>query len=271
MIEEKRRCWTFPVCLIIAYEQELINAEELMLLGKINALCDVREGCFARNSYLAKWWNKSEVHVSRTISKFEELGFIEISREERKRTIRVTFQGDQTLTKMLNHVNKNVKTGSTKMLTHYSNTIGVERSEQAAGAATRVSTFGLNGESSITKLCHAFASFTIKHRLHEGNQGATKDSWEKRTLRRWERPLEDLIEQVGNIKEVQRVMEWYFAHYGDEYIPTAQTMNAFCRKWGKFKSAMARHSNGHSRHGEPESPRRVSTLRVNGKLVEAED
>lgn len=98
--------------------------------------------------------------------------------------------------------------------------------------------------TSIEKLRDKFASWTIKKRLNVGNKGATTIGWTRRTLKRWLRPIEDLLDTGVSLKEMERVMQWYMEHYGDEYVPEAQTMNSFCQKFNKIRSQMMRSRNG---------------------------
>jgi len=96
--EEYNRGWYFPISLVRLYEAGTINAEEMMLLGKINSLCHPEKGCWASNQWLADWWGKTAHWVSRSIARFKDLELIVVKVSKKKgnhRSMWPTFQPDQ--------------------------------------------------------------------------------------------------------------------------------------------------------------------------------
>lgn len=69
--------WVFPTEIIRLWESEMLNAEQIFLLGFLHIL-DGDEHCFASNQYLAAWWRKKPRHVQRTLEIFKKMGLIKI-------------------------------------------------------------------------------------------------------------------------------------------------------------------------------------------------
>ena len=57
---------------------ERLNAVDKVILAEIDSLGNSESGCYASNKYFAEFCGCSEVKVSRTISKLNQLGLIEI-------------------------------------------------------------------------------------------------------------------------------------------------------------------------------------------------
>src|SRR5678816_1414004 len=92
-LEEKVRGWWFPIFLVELYESRTINAEEFLLLGKINSFAD----CRVSNRWLAEWWGaKTPQWVSHTLNKLQKMGLIRLKffRDGRRR-IRTCFTGEE--------------------------------------------------------------------------------------------------------------------------------------------------------------------------------
>jgi hypothetical protein len=84
-----------PIGVWKLFEERVLNAEQIILLGKINTLQDPERGCWASNAWLAEWWGKSIRWVSKSISLFQKLGLVEYTFSKKgERQIRVTFQPD---------------------------------------------------------------------------------------------------------------------------------------------------------------------------------
>lgn len=56
--------------------KEWMTKTELLILMEINALSSLKRGCFATNEYLAKECNTTPIHVSRSIKKLKETGWV---------------------------------------------------------------------------------------------------------------------------------------------------------------------------------------------------
>ena len=106
---EVSRGWFLPVALTDLYEDQIINGEDLALLGKINSLCHKKEGCWATNTYLAKWWHREPNWVSRCLSRYVDLGLITITKEGNRRTIWSNFQPNLPYKKTTRGVVENYK------------------------------------------------------------------------------------------------------------------------------------------------------------------
>lgn len=65
-----------PIEFMRLHEQQVLNAEELLLLVKIHHLGKDDRGCYASNTWLAEWKNKKENTISLMISKLSRLGFV---------------------------------------------------------------------------------------------------------------------------------------------------------------------------------------------------
>lgn len=249
MHEERNRGWYFPKALLKLYNDRTLNAEDMMLLGKINALVP----CFASNAYLAKWWGKDSRHVSRTIKRFIDLGLIrsevKVKAYGTHRTLFTTFQGDDLVregwTKMSRGVDKNVHPGRTKMSSKYCSYTSYnskEISKNPLRCAKAHSQAGVNGlifkESNTpltkaAKLCQTFNEWRIKNRLHIGRSKPNKV--------KWERAANDLIERLeGNIPRIREVLSWYFENFKDPYTPNVLSMSSFCDKFDSIEKAMMR-------------------------------
>ena len=94
--QEVNRGWFFPISIVRMLEKGIINAEQFVLLGKINALCDEKKGCWASNRWIGQQLDKSSDHVSRMVSQLVELELIEVKvLEGNRRTIWPLFQDDR--------------------------------------------------------------------------------------------------------------------------------------------------------------------------------
>ena len=78
--EEEVKYWTYPVILAKLWENGKINSSEFMLLGKLHTFKE----CFATNGWIARWWKRHPMQVSKTLSKLAKLGLIEMEVREGK-------------------------------------------------------------------------------------------------------------------------------------------------------------------------------------------
>ena len=122
--------------------------------------------------------------------------------------------------------------------------------------------FGLNGESTndCAKLVKLFADWTVENKLYIGMEGSSHGGWRARTIRKWQRNLRQLLDEVS-YDTLRDTMEWYFDHYDDEYMPRACTIPGFIKKYGKIKDAMTRKDtkrNGRVQEDDVHVPKIVS-------------
>jgi len=222
-----------------------------VLLAKINALCDPKKGCWASNRWLANWWGgRDPSWVSTCITKFRELGLVEVKlKDNNKRMIRVTFFGDELPTEKTRHPHReNSAPPPRKLGGQQSTTIKSTRERthpRLAPADGSVPSLGLNGGHKLPKLVKEFANFAIENHLHLGKRGSTTHGWTRATLLDWEKRLNELLSQLnGDSHQVGLVLQWYFEHWRDEYVPQVYTLRSFCERYPELKRAMKRSGGG---------------------------
>lgn len=252
---ERRKGWSFPPEIVELYEERVLNAEEVMLLGKIRAL-QKREtrACTASNAWLSRWWGKSENWVSRTISKFQGLKILLVRTKQTpfgaKRKMRVNFD-EPLLQKSKSALLQKSKTGcykSQRALLVPSNR-RTARQSNTPGPTSGNTTFGAKGllpvmpitkqESDIAKLVDRYVTFSIKKRWHVGRKGSTKQGWGSGTISSWRRRAKELIEQASLV-EVTHYLNWFLHHSEDDFVPVCQTFSKFCEKFNDVKAAAKR-------------------------------
>lgn len=254
--EDKPRGWYIPPPIRRMFEDRILNAEEVLLLTKIDALQDEKYGgCWASNRWLAKWWGKSPLWVSQTVAKFKELKLIKtkffVKKRKTRRVIKVLFQGDgihphsirKTIPYDKNHIPPYDKNHS-KDNTSYYGEKGLR--ELRSGSNGLIS----NGKDQSSQLVQRYVEFTIKNRLHVGKTGSTINGWQKSIILGWEKRTRELLQQV-EFAHVKKVLDWYFENWRETYTPKCQTMKRFCERFSDVEDAMRRSRNGHS-NGETE-------------------
>ncbi len=131
----------------------------------------------------------------------------------------------------------------------------------------RAGTFGINVESTLERLTKKFQRFSEKQNFHLGTgDRADKKGWTKWTIRKWLFALEKLHQQLGNIKTIERVMDWYVDHYGEEFMPNAETLPTFCFKFRKIQAAMKREDPDEVQ--DDPGPGASARIKWNGKYVD---
>jgi hypothetical protein len=267
--EDQSQGWWIPLPVHALYEvwdqqkqertgSRILNAEEVMLLSKLNALQSAKHGgCYASNHWLARWWDKSENWVSQTLSKFKDLELIQITHTPSgRRIIQTVFSGGEGVLEKSKTPLRKVKDPFEKSQSrtdiksrHKEST----RSRAAGAAPGDRAGFALVGEDGTTRdakaFAHAFAKWSVQNKLHLGAQGSTKTGWKPTTITAWTRHAKELIELFG-LEEVQKVWRWYTQHHGEAFVAECQTLGGFRTKFQKIRSQMKRQSNGHSRNGE---------------------
>lgn len=238
--KEFNRGWYFPVSLVRLYEAGQINAEQMMLLGKINTLQHPKRGCYASNQWLAKWWGKHATWVSENIGQFVEMGLVSVRLRTKKgrteRQIRVTYAGDTPLEKTRWGIREN-SVGALRENSNILHDTSYHTRKQVVRAGARSASFGLVGvdgnSKSAARLCKLFQTFTIKHNLHVGRKPPN--------LRKWRAACDELIEaNRGDTARVKEVMVWYFENFRNEYLPTCYTLLTFCSRFLDIEKARAR-------------------------------
>lgn len=266
----KIRYWAYPVSLIRLYETDVINAEEVMLLGKINTY----EKCYASNKYLAAWWkNKSHNWVSTSLKKLEKLGVITCEYSGKRRLIRTCFDGEECnigengdLRKVKPTFKKSVRPSK------YSKIIPCDAHASLDGGGLFKDGIPKNKDAvRLTKLYH---EFLIKNNLHKGRadlpSGNSEMSIKKRrsTLSKWITYCSELLERYdGDADLIERTIIWYFKNIGDSYLGTYLSMKTFgdCENFEKIQKAMRREKES---KGSKLSKYR---FKINGKPVEEDE
>jgi len=259
---EQNRGWFFPVAVVNLYLARKINAEEMVLLGIINAHQDRKRGCFASNAYLAEKWGKHLTWVSTTISKLTDLGLLRITRtkagQNKERHIWVTYQGDHLdplrenskppLEKTLSPLRENSKQNNTRV-NNTQKESGDARTRAARTERSRASGNGLilhqsEETSPHAKLTKKFHNFIIENRFHLGKRPPN--------LTKWRAACESMIDHLhGNVALFREVMNWYLENHRSPWVGTYHSMPTFCENFTKVQKAMLRAQADHRNKPEP--------------------
>lgn len=233
-----------PVELIKLYESGSLNAEEVLLLAKIDALQDPKAGgCWASNQYLGKWWGKSDRWVSYTVAKFQQLKLVEVVQlGDGKRIIQMPgVRRNKTSTCRRNKTSIKVPYGKEE-------TTG---NGQTVGRGREI----LLGQLEDTARAYStpvvlFAHFSQRrgfHKLPSGpkgearyKKGGQKGGWSRFTLDHWQRIFHELASRIGEDK-VEKVLVWYLRTYDSyEFVAKVQTFSKFVETFDRIQQAMAR-------------------------------
>lgn len=237
-----------PVPLMRLYESGEINGEELLLLAKIDALQDPKEGgCWASNQYLAKWWRKTDNWVSKTVSKLKVLGLVRVIQlGDGKRIIKVQ-----------------IGVFSKVSLDKSPTKVAKAKRENEAVNGHRAS-FDLKPPEIISEppdlspAVRSYALFTQARKFHVRSRlpkviyakGGQKGGWARSTLIQWQRRYCELTEAFGKEK-VNKVMRFFLHHYDHSFAPEARTFPAFAEKWDRIEKWYRRQL---KERGEDEEP-----------------
>lgn len=234
-----------PVELIKLYESGTLNAEEVLLLAKIDALQDPKAGgCWASNQYLGKWWGKSDRWVSSTVAKFQQLKLVE-----------VVQLGDGKRIIQMPGVSRNKTSTCRRNKTSIKVPYGKERTTGDGSAGRRGSVIDVIVGPEDTSRAYStpvvlFAHFSQRrgfHKLPSGpkgearyKKGGQKGGWSRFTLDHWQRIFHELSVMAGE-DVVERVMVWYLRTYDSyEFVAKVQTFSKFVETFDKIQQAMAR-------------------------------
>ena len=241
--KEVSRGWYFPASLIHLWETGIINAEQMMLLGKINALQTKERGCWASNAWLGKWSNKHPRHVSRSVSYLQKLGLVKIklipkANNSTERQIRVTFQPDeigdignergrhQKVKGMHQKVNRGIHQKVPQLRnTSYSQSKKVKHSPACAG------------ENVIFKSSKETPKFIVGASNHLENYIREIHKMDTRIQpNHWHREFSLLLKELrGDKKRLIKVLKEYTSKEG-QYKPTAWSAQAFRKKWKNIEA-----------------------------------
>ncbi len=258
-LKEKVRGWWFPIFLVDLYESRVINAEELLLLGKINSI----EKCWASNSWLASWWgDKSPRWVSYTLHKLEEMKLLKIiySASGRRR-IRTCFEGDEGYRQGSKRVEEKFQKprikhpGDLSISKEYS----LDKKERTIRRENSEANFHINGSSSndrsidFSPAVKWFARFSTECRFHirpnyfNGGashspyvKGGQEGGWSRPTLCFWEKCYQELFKRYDDAIRIERVVKWFILHHLEEWVPVCHTFPSFCEKFDKIERMMKR-------------------------------
>lgn len=229
---EYNRGWYFPASVIRLYEDDIINAEQMMFLGILNSLCHPRRGCFATNAYLARRWGKSTKHVSQTIGFLADQGLIKIVEQTVKepRTIWTLYQGDsiydrqgQTPTPKGNGpLYQNVERNGTRL------------SKPGANCA-RGRSLGVTGKDAFVEECqHRLENLLRKKRKIDPKVEINK--------RRWYNEMRRLLHQDlnGDRKRLENVLKTYCNVEHNRFTPQVFNSWTFRQKFESIEAWIER-------------------------------
>lgn len=233
-----------PVHVIRLYEDRTLNAEEMMLLSKIDALQDPkRGGCFASNGYLSDWWKKSHTWVSKSISRFEKLGLVKTQKKNRGNRLIVSLLAiEQNFKGPLNKSSRGLEQ-------KFNGNLAIERSKEREGTPAASGRLLPGLPSPVTKYSKAvmrFARFSRSHDMHLNpyhktgfKRGANEHGWTRATLLQWQDAWRILRRRVKP-DVILETVKWYEKNYGGEFVPEAHTFRTFAERFDKIRRAMTR-------------------------------
>jgi len=252
----QERGWYFPKVIILLFEEHKIDAMDLVLLGRINALCSSDQGCWASNEYFQGWLELSRRAITRRISNLQRLGLLRVEVEQlgvnrgARRRIYVMFQGDGVVP-AANGPNK--RSYSCRKRPVYSTVVLLRKTTQAGRAeasACGLGFFNLEEKEKIkvkhprasARLVKTFYIYLVKHRLHLNRSDLPRNNPKKKkhTLHSWIQAASVLIDQAGDIQYIYRVMKWYFEHRRNIYLSDIRSMTTFVEKFFRVEKVMLR-------------------------------
>lgn len=234
--QEVPRGWFFPVHLISLYQEETINAEELMLLGTVNSLQKAKLGCVASNRWLAKKWNKTRDHVSGTISKLTKLGLIICEYDENShRRIFVTFAGDpDPRKKTLTPSEENPRPPRKKTLGHLRRQYKETKIPLClAPAKPGDQTNGMfqidpDQDATLSQWSDTLQNFLISTRRFQKSRFSKAH---------WIRELSKLRDDCdGDTDRIGKVLNAYITKRHDDRTPMADSARSFREKFNKLEN-----------------------------------
>src|SRR5581483_7605781 len=247
--KEVVRGWWFPVFLIEYYDEGKITEAEFMLLGKINSFDD----CRASNRWLGKWWgNRVPKYVSQAIQKLKGLGLLKVKVDKYgHRHMETCFKSDEGCLFKQAGCPK-FRDGVPEISGSDLGIAKAKSSKTSAGHKARSvpvvkPTFDLESPNNNG---HTYSPVVIKYarlakkagfHLRNGNlrKGTNKGGWTAQTLAAWDRDYKQL-RSFASKEEVKEVLQWFFDHHQDQWVPVAHTFSTFCDKFDQIQKAMVR-------------------------------
>jgi len=246
------RGWYFPVSIIrLVIEEHTLTGEDLVLLGIINMMQDPKkQGCWASSEWIARRWGRTARHVQRRLPVLLELGLVRSFQlkdgHRLRRILQVTWAGDNydgtpmairqrssTTTRTERAKNNGPKQPRNRE---------VRETGGAAGAARCDLVFS-DGNFPSTKagtLCTHFERFIKRHKLHKGVDRRTGKEYDiKINHSTWLQACATLL-NVYSPSSIKEVMDWYFEHHGEKYVPKCGSFMSFAEKYRQIKEAAAR-------------------------------
>lgn len=230
-----------PVELIRLYEAGTLNAEEVLLLAKIDALQDPkRGGCWASNGWLGVWWKKTPRWVSSTVQKFEKLGLVTvIQKSECDRTI-VTALAPRKKTSCPQEESflPPRKKTSTKIPLRE-----IEEDTVSGDTETLVPV-----QPEYSEAVSAFATFSRQRGYHIRSRtgkevsyakGGGPGGWTTVALKRWEE-IHQALCRHHHPEKIRRLVLRLIKYYDSDYAPEVRTFSAFAEKFEKVEKFVKR-------------------------------
>lgn len=254
--KEKVRGWWYPIFLINLYESRVINAEEFMLLGKINSFTE----CQVNNKWLAEWWGKSPHWTSDVLSKLRKMGLLRIKiTGSGKRLIETCFKGDEGWDQRGSWKNRRVlekqeggpgKTGTDLSIAKAKEINTFHAARSARGVCD---SFGLNGQVKLPSIITRFNELSITNRWYVGMKGSNGKGWTHQTLVSWAKLYQKLKEELGgDVSRIKEVFNWFAANKDLEFTPKAMTFRQFFEKFCRIEDAMKRSTKQERSRIDPE-------------------
>ncbi len=259
--KDKFRGWFIPLQVCRLFESRTLNAEEILLLVKIDCLQDEENGdvCWASNDYLGRWWGKSGRWVRSTTAKFEKLGLIKITQlgDGRRHLKSLLFRRNETSRGVEENFQSRRNETSTKLPLR-------EREEQIQDTTGEAGSglFDLippeNRPVKFSPPVIQFANWSRKKLFHiripgtrpSYKKGGGANGWSYETLLRWEDVYKGMLKSLSPgeiIKTLSRFINW---EKDSEYAPVIHTFPSFAEKYDRVLSFVKRERARRERAGE---------------------
>jgi hypothetical protein len=271
---ERSPGWYFPRAVTQLFELRQIDALDFLLLGRINALCLPKKGCWAGNEWLANWAGISERSISQRLAHLKSLGLIRIKLKRQgegrgtRRAIFTTFEVEE------NRYGPLARNGQWSTRDHRSATSSVDyallRKAHNSVAPRRGGHLGefFNFDGDIvqcskkdratpyhkeaTELARQFHQYLVQYHFHLNRKDLPRGNKpedimrRKSTFKKWTSSASILLQQLdGDYEHVRQVLDWYFPHCRDTYVTHLRTMTEFCEKFFNLEKVMHKQEGVH--------------------------
>lgn len=276
--EKQFRGYWIPAYVVELFEQDTINAKELILLSVIDSLAKTNEGCFASNKYLGEKIKVSGDRTQRMIAHLRELRLIsELAFDGRKRYLETYWS----------------RNPSKELVDQCQNT---ESDQVEIPGQTRQKYLGRPGESTV----HINKGYKIKNNrgrltssppAREGfldisfcDKGASRLM---NILIKYESDLIQpprrlrlsslsknfshlLIDRQISKERIKQVVRWLEDHYGDEFTPKMHKVDDFGRNFKRYEDAMNRNRRDNG-EAPPPTTREQIIEEFHNRIMELQD